>query len=221
MAPLSARTKSPSVRMGDAPKRWASSSSFGAQCSSSLWYRLTSYGTWSSSWVEGIEELQRGEQQPRGKDGPKARVSAESGRYQGGEQSEPWWGKRRAMRASVRPYDNHNGQRRGAAAYDQLMTMPIISPADHSVMLIALYILCFTYFPWPGATATWTRSTERNQGIDEFLEIAKPGAECESRGHHAHLVPSRWPTRPFNGHSRQCCKQSSRTSSRAMVRAVS
>jgi len=58
IAPLSARVKSPSVTTGDMPTKWASFSSFGARCSASLWYRLTSYGTWSSSWVEGVEGLQ-------------------------------------------------------------------------------------------------------------------------------------------------------------------
>lgn len=58
MAPLSARAKSPSVKTGDVPKKWASFNSFGAQCSVSLWYRLISYGTWSSSWVGNVEELQ-------------------------------------------------------------------------------------------------------------------------------------------------------------------
>jgi len=56
MAPLSARAKSASVRVGDMPTKWTSFNSLRVQFPGSLWYNLISYGTLSSSWVENVEE---------------------------------------------------------------------------------------------------------------------------------------------------------------------
>lgn len=60
-------------------------------------------------------------------------------------------------------------------AYDQVIT---IYPFDRSVMLIAFWILCFTYLPLPGAGAIWTRSTKENPGAGELREFARSEDEC-------------------------------------------
>ena len=65
----------------------------------------------------------------------------------------------------------------GRRACDQPITT---SPSDHSLMLIAFYILSLTYLPWPSAGAIWPRSTKTIPGTDEFHEYAKSSDSCTS-----------------------------------------
>lgn len=210
MAPLSARVKSPSVTTGDMPTKWASFNSFGARCSASLWYKLTSYGTWSSSWVEDVEELQMRERNSVKTDQEpeyplRARVvkMVDGQNHRGGN-----GGPSKPRQYLIVADDPHSG------AYDQLIT---VFPSDHEPMLIVFCFLYLTYSPWPVAGAIWARSTKGNPDTDKLREFPESGYECKSKviAVVSHVLGDRRVS--FRDSSGKQRKPTSRTSSRTTV----